>query len=444
MTEEAVTTDTSSPTEKKPEGDEAQETTESAAPALSEDDVKAKDSVVERLAFFFSDANVRQDTFLRKLLMDKANDRVVPLDALLRFNTIKKHTNKPEVLIAAAKELSDTLVVDENKKTISRIVPFTKEQMNDNIPKSLHLENLPLVPLDGDDAAAKAGEDEKLDKKYLVTVDEIREVFEKFGKVVIIKLKFGTTPENNGRVGGNGDSEQKKRKYPLGSAMVEFDTKDGLDKAAEATLTVKEGEEVEPKEAVTFGSGDKKQVAQIQLLSEWIDNFRKNHKSPQSDKKRSRDEKEEEDDTPLPTYKFDWNSGCVIRISGLPEGCDRESLLEAVAKGLDVEVDEVKSRKIYADYSRGQTDGAIRFVEDPDKKVAVLAKKLKDGNIKISGEHKVGDAIVLEGDEEKKYWENFIEFKTKQIQEKEMEKRNRKKQKKGGHGRGGGGRGRRR
>ena len=88
-----------------------------------------------------------------------------------------------------------------------------------------------------------------------------------------------------------------------------------------------------------------------------------------------------------------------------------------------------------------------------------MAKKLKDGTVKIGGStsgdgdvkaenenkddgHQVSDAVILDGEEEKTYWQNFIDFKTKQVQERELEKRAKKKQQKrggggGGHHRGG-------
>mmetsp|Transcript_22497 Transcript_22497/g.53129 ORF Transcript_22497/g.53129 Transcript_22497/m.53129 type:complete len:573 (+) Transcript_22497:94-1812(+) len=439
---------------------------------LSEEDTKAKEAIVERLSFFFSDANVRQDTFVRKLLMDKSTGGTVPLDVLMRFNTIKKHSSKLEVLISAAKDLKlkDTLKVDETNLTVRRVVPFTPQNMKENIPKSLYLQNLPLVPVDGGDkdkTEQKEGEgggeeetkkDDAADvvKKYDVTVDEIRNAFEKYGKVVIVKLKFGNAPpphgHNNNRNNHNHHHPHRGNrgnnygpKIPLGEAMVEFETLEGQRKAAEATLTIKDGENVEPRDVIKFGSTGAAVPVQVKLLSEWIDELRKNRDNDRknnNNKKRSRDEDDEEE--PLPTYEYDWKPGCVIRLMGLPEdSCDREAILDAVAKGLEIDVDEVKSRKIYADYSRGQANGAIRFLT-PDEGIATLARKLKDGNIKIgsSGEngHQVSDAVILDGDEEKAYWQNFMDFKTKQLQEKEREKRAKKKRQKRGGG-GGGGRG---
>ena len=39
---------------------------------------------------------------------------------------------------------------------------------------------------------------------------------------------------------------------------------------------------------------------------------------------------------------------------------------------------------------------------------------MKSGEVKINDE-KVGDAKILDGEEESKYWADFIEFKNKQV-----------------------------
>eukprot|EP00536_Pseudo-nitzschia_multiseries_P007185 jgi/Psemu1/324642/estExt_fgenesh1_pg.C_1660007 len=394
----------------------ADETAKTEDAALSGDDLKAVAAVKERLKFFFSDANVRQDVFIRKHLM--SDDKAVPVDALLRFNTIKKHSEKSTVVVHAAKELADSLVVDETNMTISRVVPFTKELMDDNIPKSLYVKNLPVSE----------------SKRYDVKVDEIRALFDKYGDVAIVKLKFAGGPKQ-GNHGHYGPSDRKNRRnIPIGAAMIEFHTKEDLEKAAEATLTTKGGEKVEPKDKLTLPENETRKSTtdlEVVLLSEHVAK-RKEEKSNRETKKRSAPESggaakpEEEKDTPK--FTFDWKPGCVIKVRGLPTECDREAMLAAIGKALDISADEVKTRKIYVDYSRGQTDGAIRFPEQSDS-IADVAKKLKDGELMIL-DAKVEDAAILEGDEEKKYWGDFIEFKTKQmIQRAEEKKRGNKRQK---------------
>mmetsp|Transcript_14513 Transcript_14513/g.29698 ORF Transcript_14513/g.29698 Transcript_14513/m.29698 type:complete len:87 (-) Transcript_14513:144-404(-) len=51
-----------------------------------------------------------------------------------------------------------------------------------------------------------------------------------------------------------------------------------------------------------------------------------------------------------------------------------------------------------------------------------LSKKLKDGELMIL-DAKVEDASILEGEEEKKYWDDFIEFKSKQMVQRAEERK---------------------
>eukprot|EP00526_Cylindrotheca_closterium_P018641 CAMPEP_0113617364 /NCGR_PEP_ID=MMETSP0017_2-20120614/8740_1 /TAXON_ID=2856 /ORGANISM="Cylindrotheca closterium" /LENGTH=371 /DNA_ID=CAMNT_0000526753 /DNA_START=78 /DNA_END=1193 /DNA_ORIENTATION=+ /assembly_acc=CAM_ASM_000147 len=359
-------------------------------------EAKTLQNVKDRLQFFFSDANVRQDRFIRKLLMDKEGEHKgkVPIESLLRFNTIKKYTEKAEVIVKAAKELEETLTLDEAASAIGRKVEFTSDMMNGHVPNSLHVMNLPVAQTDGGS------------KKYDCTVDDVKNAFQKYGDVALVKLAF---------------SGRNKPRDADGCAMVEFATKESLEKAAEASLTVKEKADVEPKEPVTV----KDSTVKVMLLSEFLEENKKNRK--ERDNKRGRNDGKDERESR--TFKFDWKTGCVVKIKGLPEGTNREAILDSIALHLDVSVTEVKNRKIYADFSIGQTEGAVRFLEPADH-VKELATKLKSGDLQIAGT-KIEDAFLLEGDEEKKYYEDFIAFKNKQIRNHE-EKRSRKKGRFGG------------
>jgi len=333
-----------------------------------------------------------------------SDEKSVAVDALLRFNTIKKHTDERATLIQAAKELTDSLVVDEEKMTISRTSPFTKEMMDQNIPLSLYVKNLPVNE----------------SKQYDVKVEELRALFDKYGEVALVKLKFSSYPDGsiNNHYGPN--DRQKRRKFPIGAAMIEFQKQEDLDKAAEATLTTKAGENVIPKDKVTLLESETRKAGtelDVMLLSEYV-SMRKEKKEKRDNKKRPEPDEEKE----IPQFVFDWKPNCVIKVRGLPEGCDREAMLSGIGKGLDISAEDVKARKIYVDYSRGQKDGAIRFPEQSDS-VTEVAKKLKAGKLTIL-DVKVEDAFILEGEEEKKYWEAFIQFKNKQMIQRAEEKKN--------------------
>jgi hypothetical protein len=405
---------------------------------------EAVDDVVERLRFFFSDANVRQDYFIRKLLLSDQGEysHQVLVESLLRFNTIKQHTTDEAVVIAAAKKLSDKLVVSDDNKAIGRVKPFTLELMDDNIPLTLYVNNIPMVE-DGDK------------KKYTVGADDIRKLFEPYGRVVLLKLRFKRAEHSDyddddlePQTNGGNRRPAPKRRHPLGAALVEFEDAESLDKAAADILTSKDQETVEPKQKLMLGETQ----LEVCMLKDYID-ARKKLKVPKATKEASADagdkpesktasrKRELEEKLEGVEFKMDWKAGCVIRVKGLPLECDREAILEGVAKAMDSTVDEVKEKNFYVDYSRGQTDGAIRLPEPTDD-VKNICDKLKEGTVEIAGT-KVETAFVLEGEEETKYWTEFIDFKTKQMRHRIEEKatRNSGNKRGGSGGRGGGGRG---
>mmetsp|Transcript_22356 Transcript_22356/g.53199 ORF Transcript_22356/g.53199 Transcript_22356/m.53199 type:complete len:425 (-) Transcript_22356:259-1533(-) len=378
---------------------------ETTGNATTEDDARAIEGIKERLKFFFSDANIRQDVFMRKLLMN-TDEKSVAVDILLRFNTIKKYTEKASTIISAAKELTDTLVVDEEKMTIGRYSPFTKDMMDQNIPKSIYVKNLPVHE----------------SKRYDVTVEALRALFEHYGEIALVKLNFSSNPDNGDYKHYGPSDRQKRRKFPIGTAMIEFQTQEDLEKAAALTLTTKGGEKVKPKDEIILPISETRDSTiqlEVLLLSEHIA-MRKEKKKKGEVKKRR--EREPDEEIEISKFTLDWKPKCVIKLHGLPEGCDREAMLYAIAKGLDISLEEVKTRKIYVDYSRGQKDGAIRFPDQSDD-IVKISKKLKNGELMVM-DAKVEEAIVLEGEEEKKYWNEFIAFKNKQMIQRAEEKKN--------------------
>ena len=424
---------------------EEEPSTETSTPSFTEDDLKAIEEVKKRLKFFFSDANVRQDYFIRRLLTNE--DGLVPIEALLRFNTIKSLTTNPALIVQATKGLADILKLNEKEEAIGRVKPFTEDMMDDNIPLTLHVGNLPMI-YDDDDDKKKKGKP----KNYNVKMDEVRALFEKYGEIALTKLRWSSFDKR--------DRERKPR-IPMGYALVEFNDVASLEKAASETLTHKlkdeetcEVEAVEAKEKLTLGEN----TLEIMVLKDYIAKKKKikevygggGDQTPgekefnKGNKKRKADRpaEEETEEKPVKVFTFDWKPGCVIKLKGLPkEECDREALLDMIGSALDATIGEIKQRNIYADYSRGQEEGAIRFPE-PHDDITKLQKGLKAGEFKIK-DNTVEDAYILEGDDEKKYWEDFIEFKNKQMQTHAEQKRSKKQRGGGGgrnRGRGGGGR----
>lgn len=375
-------------------------------PALIEDNEKS-DKVVEvtdevrsglqeRLKFFFSNANIRQDNFMRQFLL---RDEGVPVEALMRFNTINKHTKDAQVLIKVARELEDLLVVSKDSKSILRKTRFTQDNMRDHVPLSLYVSNVPVVN----------------EKKHDVTTEEFKKLFEDQEGLVLVKLSFKNIYP--------GDGLKRPKVKPIkrvahSSALVEFDTVEHLEAAAVKFLTVKDGQNVEPTVKLEL----KGQALKVETLTE----HEKNSEAEKETKKRNAENEDnkttEEEEV---EFTIDWKPKCVIALSGLAETCDREAITEAVSKALDISMDAVKEKKVYIDFSRGQTDGAIRF-DEPSDDVAAVAAKISTGETLVAGA-KVKEATVLEGDAEKEYWDKYIEFKKNYLKQRSQRTNKRRK-----------------
>ena len=352
-----------------------------AAPTASPETMAA---LTERLNFFFGNANLRQDNFMRKLLLETNS---ITVETLLKFNSIKALTSNPVDVVKAAEHLTSVLKVSEDQTTIGRVDPFTTDQMDGNIPLSLYLKEIPHD-----------------DGNYKVTVQEIRDFFELYGPVAIIKLGFHHT--------------RNRARKPNGGCMVEFEDLAALEKACSEVVTSKAGAPVEASRKFMVGE----QQVQILTLQDHIEQSKKDTEEMKDETKEGHD-----DEGDVAEVAVDWKKGCVIKLTGLSKDCDREAIMTAVAKELKV-TEEIVKKDVYVDFSRGQTDGAVRF-QEPSGKIAELCAKLAEGEIQIAGA-KVASAKVLEGEEEEQYWKAFIEFKKKQrrLKSQDYSGRNKKRQ----------------
>jgi lupus La protein len=388
------------------------------------------ENVAERLAFFFSDSNVRGDKYMKNLLV---KDGSVPIENLLRFNSIKVHTTDAKVIVEAAKRLEKDLTLNDDETAIGRAVAYDPATMDSkNVDTTLMVFNLPLDG-DSDDAKGKTHM-----PRYACTIHEIRSLFASYGKVAIVKLRFARV--NAQKIKEEDDRRSKGTSAPLGSAFVEFTTIEALQSAAADLVAAAEGEE--PKNKLTLNKNE----LSFDTMKTWLEKKKSKRKRDAEEGtqdhaskkvKVENDDVKEEVKVEVKEFLLDWKKGCVVRIEGLPtETCDREAIRAALEKHMEMDAEVFGRAGIYVDYSRGQANGAVRFPEPVDK-VGELSSKLKSGDLLIA-DTKVTDAKVLEGDEESKYWTDFIDFKKRQIASKAEEKNHKKKNFRGGNRRGGG------
>jgi len=416
------------------------------------------------------------------------------LESLLRFNSIKSISTDKELLKAAAQsgELRELIVLEEKdgaESSIRRKVPFDFKTMGDGSSLSLYVKNIPVnekpPAVVGDDEKKEGGDENTGDgdgrngkafrPTYAVTRDEVKVLFERYGRVGIVNLRFGPRREDGDKdddkyVSPNQRGYRRGESIPLGAAIVEFDSMEGMEKACADLLPPPssendetedktseergegegdadkkdndEGEKKETKEPKTVLElkGNKLRVEKMKPLRRFADD-RKNNKRKHDDSdgnKSNSNGKEapiEEEPIQFNEFKLDWKKGCVIALTGLSaEKCSREAMREAVSDILGVSKD-VKISGLYVDYTRGADKGNLRLKEPKGNEMKELVEKLNDGSVVIDGE-KVGCAKILEGEEEEKYYADFIAFMNNRNKQRAEEKQQAKKQK-FGHGRGG-------
>jgi len=372
-----------------------------AVPVKTEtEDEDLLQKIAERLAFFFSVANLRTDKFMKHEIQSRPT-MDIEIEKLLRFKTIKALTTSSEDISKAAESFcQDLLTVNGDRDALSRkdIESFEFKPDIEKIHSlTVFVDGLPV--------------DEN--KKFSVGIPDIISLFESFGKVTLVRLRF-----------------DKLDKTAQGSGFIEFESRD-------IVKSVLEHEK--PLEL-------KGNTLSLKSMNAWIEE-KEGRKSKNGNKKRSRDDDyngagnlnsnndaEAEAKAKADAVTIDWKKGCVVSLKGLSDGCDRESILASIKeKCEEYEMDS----KPYVDYSRGQTNGAIRF-KQPFEKIRDFVSDLKNGDIKIL-DQKVEDASVLAGEEEEQYWKAFLEFKRKQTYQFALQRNGNKKRKGGrGGGRGGG------
>ena len=377
-------------------------TTTAAATNNDDNNATMISDLTERLHFFFSNANLRQDKWMRN---EMKQNGCITLEQLLKFHTIKSISTDKVLLAQAAAALKDELTYDEEKEELRRVVPFDWETMGDGSHLSLCCKNVPLTnnEEEGDDG----------EKKYAVTRDELKALFEPYGKVGIVKLRFG---------------RRDGQAYPLGMAIIEFENEEGMEKASADLLSKEEGEA--PTKELEI-KGNKLTFEKVKPMKCFQN---KNSKRSRGDDVNDKEGGEEDGEIKFEPVKVEMIKGCVISLTGLSdETCDRESIREAVSGILKVTKD-IKTSGLYVDYTRGETSGNLRLTESKPEEMKELVDKLNDGSILIANT-KVGSAKVLEGEEEVAYWKGFEEFLNNRKKMALEEKKQKKKQKRFSHGR---------
>ncbi|XP_066305191.1 la-related protein 7-like isoform X1 [Branchiostoma lanceolatum] len=151
-------------------------------------DKKLQNAVREQMEFYFSDANLHRDRFLKKE-MEKEKEGWIDLSIILNFNKMKQLTSDPKMVVRSLRN-SELLQVNAEKTKVRRTKPLAEPVQMDE--RTVYVECLPRT----------------------VTHEWIKTTFSVCGKVAYISLpRYKTT----------GDSK--------GFAFIEFEKQEAAEKA---------------------------------------------------------------------------------------------------------------------------------------------------------------------------------------------------------------------
>lgn len=329
---------------------------ESVANGGSISELEAK--IIKQVEYYFGDKNLPRDKFLMQKIKED-EDGWVTLECLLTFNRLKSISGEAEVVAKALKKSEAGLVEVHEDNTKVRRNP------------------LKVIPANTEEARLEAKNKTIYCKPFPkdISMDALEAFFSNYGKVVYIMMR------------------RTQQKIFKGSVFVEFSTeKEAKDFLALESLKYEEEELItKTKEAYFKGKGEE---------------FRKRREEEKEKRKVEREEKEKQRKAAKEAEeeaKLNFHKGCVLHFEGGGEQTSREDIKELFGPHEDI---------AWVDFSKGETEGYVRFNQEGGAQRAIDAvKAANDGNVILRD---VKAAVkVLEGDEEKEYWKKVNQERDK-------------------------------
>jgi uncharacterized membrane protein YgcG len=341
-------------------------------PVLTEEELLKK--VTNQLDFYFSDSNYPKDTFI----LDYANkdDGWVPVDVFLKFNKIKTLTMDLQIIEKCFKNAGEVVVSEDGKK-VKRKSPLLDPEV---------LMNRTIY--------ASGFSTGKYTNKLM-----IGEAFSTFGKVNSVwNLK---------------DRNKKRR-----GVYIEYETEENASKALAAGN-------------LNFKDEDKEYAIRIiSKKTHLAEDAEKETKNEKFNKKKNNKRKYDDMDKEGGGKTSGLTPSVLVRVKNFKEIIVPEENIKDTRVFLKTALSE-HGKIGYIDIDADKDVCIVRFNEAESAKNAL--KALNEDKIKIRDKELV--ASLLEGDEEKKYWdENILNSKSDGFHKKGRGR--------GGRGRGGRGRGR--
>lgn len=304
--------------------------------------------IIRQVEYYFGDLNLSKDKFMQEEI--QKDQGWVSLETLITFNRLKQLSSDATVIIHALKQSkSDLLEIDESKQTVRRSKPLPE---NPSEFESTLKKNTVYVK----------GFDDNL------SLDDLFAFFEPFGKVLQVFM----------------------RRFPLtkqfkGSAFVTFSTQEET-KSFMELAELKHGENVLERET---------QEAYLERKGPALARIKEEKEKREQEKENKKKEREEAEAAFFQSQKV---LGSVLYLKNLPKEGTRENLKELFDNHAKVK---------WVDYSKGEPEAYLRFVEADKAKTALEAvQKENDGKVMLQGAEL--EVRVLEGEEEEQFWKDTI------------------------------------
>jgi lupus La protein len=333
-------------------------TEETPAPVAKAATPELEDKIIRQVEYYFGDINLNRDKFLQEEIQKDAG--WVTVDTLTRFNRLKQLSDDPTVILKAlAKSTNELLEIDNEGKRVKRAkaLPADNEDFEASLQKNtVYVKGFP----------------EEL------SLDELYAFFEKHGTIQqIFMRRFPANKKFKGSVFVTFATPEQSTKF-LTSESLKYteDSKEPLVLESQEAYLVRKGPE----------------------LAKYKDAKKRKEEAKEMKIK----QKEEAEAAYLKEQQV---LGAVLHLKGMNDEASRETLKELF--------DEFAKVK-YIDFSRGQTEGYVRFTEAGDAQKALdayLAKKKseakeedKDKEVVVEMKGAKLESRVIAGDEEQEYW----------------------------------------
>lgn len=311
-------------------------------------DTGLNEKIIRQVEYYFGDLNLSKDKFMQEEI--QKDNGWIGLETLVKFNRLKQLSSDFDVIISALKEsTNDLLEIDNEKKLIRRAKPLP--------------ENLSEF-----ETTLKANTVYVKGFPEAMTLDELIAFFEPYGKILQVFMR-----------------RAPMTKLFKGSVFVTFNTNEEAKKFIELS-EVKNGETVLERET---------QEAYLTRKAPALARMKEDKEKREAEKEAKKREREEAEAAFFESQKV---SGSVLHLKGLPKEGTRENLKELFDNYAKVK---------WVDYSKGEPEAFLRFVEADKAKMAMeSAAKVNDGKI-ILHEAEL-EVRVLEGEEEEQFWKDTI------------------------------------